>query len=243
MHANEVEKCLIESLKNSVNNLVCPSCWQNCSKLYRCSSCRITRYCGSICQHNDWKNHRLVCTKPHKITVPLMNGLTHEVYDYKLRQRTRNNKLVFELFQRWLKEDALKTFDITQISIQSGLLSHEDMTSKHWQGILVAFLWKETNKKNWNFDAFGNIFRNSSFCNVPVSLLFYCEKNFFTCPAISSINFPKKDQDCAHKKFGLSLQARSIDIENFEIMFFSRSGILSYPLQIRNRLYENKTLM
>jgi len=46
--------------EESLSNLVCKYC-KSSRKLSRCSSCFLTRYCGSECQRKDWKNHENKC--------------------------------------------------------------------------------------------------------------------------------------------------------------------------------------
>lgn len=75
---------------------VCKTCGKG-ENIKSCSTCKRIYYCSKICQKNDWKNHKINCTK----TTPLSNKLLEKVeLEKKLRDmRIQDMKMDTE-FQR-----------------------------------------------------------------------------------------------------------------------------------------------
>ena len=42
---------------------ICDACGAQTSTIKRCSGCKNVRYCNSVCQRSDWKNHKSDCCK------------------------------------------------------------------------------------------------------------------------------------------------------------------------------------
>src|SRR5258708_3587769 len=47
-------------------------------KFLRCSGCRISYFCGTECQKNNWENHKLVC-QPFDVASKDIRALVSEV--------------------------------------------------------------------------------------------------------------------------------------------------------------------
>ena len=46
-----------------INKNCCSSCLSEGLKGFRCSNCKMMRYCNVECQKADWKNHKKVCSE------------------------------------------------------------------------------------------------------------------------------------------------------------------------------------
>lgn len=51
----------------------CKVCHKQAStdvKIFTCSRCKISRYCSTNCQKQDWSNHKTVCHKANTVIIP-----------------------------------------------------------------------------------------------------------------------------------------------------------------------------
>ncbi|RDB18194.1 hypothetical protein Hypma_000529 [Hypsizygus marmoreus] len=63
----------------AVNGLACFRCYKESSgpPLLRCSKCWSVRYCGSVCQKLDWKQHKAICNALYKLQMDPAFRSTH----------------------------------------------------------------------------------------------------------------------------------------------------------------------
>lgn len=50
----------------------CGACANTSSSLMKCSGCRLVRYCGKVCQANDWSQHKQLCKEKKKADREVM---------------------------------------------------------------------------------------------------------------------------------------------------------------------------
>jgi len=52
----------------------CRFCDRDCEAQFRCSACKVARYCDKECQTLDWEKHKTVCKWDRMIAQSLKDG-------------------------------------------------------------------------------------------------------------------------------------------------------------------------
>ncbi|ERM95321.1 hypothetical protein AMTR_s00008p00145610 [Amborella trichopoda] len=82
--------------KGSLSNR-CDGCFTSGLNLKRCSSCRMTWYCGGACQRSEWKSHQHECLALVNLSEERRNMLTSSIrlmVRLLLRRRLQNDRVI-----------------------------------------------------------------------------------------------------------------------------------------------------
>ena len=59
---NKGKERSVKKERRETSGRACELCGKTGAKLFKCGACQSVRYCGSVCQNTDWKNHIFDCS-------------------------------------------------------------------------------------------------------------------------------------------------------------------------------------